>query len=97
MLNSVILSLMSAYTVIGIILTFEIIIKAIRNKKEECPYILIAVKNQAEQIEGIIRTLMQKYPYSDFLLIDLGSTDDTRKILMKLSDDYSRIEIKGDV
>ena len=95
MLNIVIL--VSVFSVIGVILTLELIIKAIRNRHKENPYILIAVKNRAEQIEGIIRTLMRKYPRSEFLIIDLGSTDDTREILKRLAHDYNRIKVKEEL
>ena len=97
MLNSVILALLSVFSFIGVILTLELIIKAIRNRHTENPYILIAVRNRADEIEGVIRTLMRKYPNSEFIVIDLGSTDDTHEILKKLSNDYSRIKVKREL
>ena len=59
---------------------------------------VIRVKNQEENIEGVIRSVIWKFlsrsaggeiPF--ILIVDTGSTDSTEKIARKLCDDYGFI------
>ena len=60
---------------------------------------IIATKNQEQKIEGFIRTLLFRLIYGkeelikDVIVTDLGSKDDTEKILNKLSKDYNCIKL----
>lgn len=63
-------------------------------------YILIAVKNQQDSIEGIIRSIVFKNIYNkrdslfnNIIVADMGSTDDTVNILKKLSKEYSFLKV----
>ena len=64
------------------------------NLKSDGIYMIIAVKNQENKIEGFLRTLLFRLIYGkeefikDVIVTDLDSTDDTKKILSKLSKDY---------
>lgn len=60
--------------------------------------VVIRVKNQEENIEGVIRSVIWKFlsrsaggeiPF--ILIVDTGSTDSTEKIARKLCDDYGFI------
>ena len=59
------------------------------NLKADGIYIIIAVKNQEEKIEGFLRTSLFKIFYGkeedikDIILTDLGSTDKTKEIIDK--------------
>ncbi|MDP4092285.1 MAG: hypothetical protein Q8920_02900 [Bacillota bacterium] len=61
--------------------------------------LILEVKNQEEKIEGILRNLLagnaigRIIPVSSITVIDMGSTDDTLKILKLLSKDYECIKI----
>ena len=69
-----------------------------KNMKADGIYIIIAVKNQEEKIEGFLRSLLFKILYGkeeevkDIIVTDLNSTDRTKEILNKLSTDYEYVK-----
>lgn len=69
------------------------------NLKSDGIYIIIATKNQEKKIEGFLRSFLFRVIYGkeenvkDIIVTDLGSDDDTLKILEKLSKDYDCIKI----
>ena len=68
------------------------------NLKSDGIYIIIAAKNQENKIEGFLRTFLFRIIYGreefvkDVIVTDLDSTDDTMKILTKLSKDYGNVK-----
>lgn len=69
------------------------------NLKPNGIYLIIAVKNQEEKIEGFIRTLLFRILYGkeeilkDIIFTDLNSKDNTKVILEKLEKDYDCIKV----
>ena len=69
------------------------------NLKADGIYIIIAVKNQEERIEGFLRSSLFKLLYGkeeyvkDIIVADLGSNDKTREIVDKMSLDYECVRI----
>lgn len=69
------------------------------NLKSDGIYIIIATKNQENKIEGFLRTILFRLIYGkeefvkDIIITDLDSSDDTMKILNKLSKDYKEIKV----
>ena len=69
------------------------------NLKSDGIYIIIATKNQANKIEGFLRTILFRIMYGkeecvkDVIVTDLNSTDETMKILTKLSKEYNYIKV----
>lgn len=69
------------------------------NMKADGIYIIIAVKNQEEMIEGFLRSSLFKLLYGkeeyikDIIVADLDSTDKTREILDKMALDYECVKI----
>ena len=69
------------------------------NLKSNGIYVIIATKNQENSIEGFLRTLLFRIMYGkedcvkQVIVTDLNSTDDTMKILNKLSKDYDNIKV----
>ena len=69
------------------------------NLKSDGIYIIIAAKNQENKIEGFLSTILFRIMYGkeeyvkDVIVTDLDSTDDTMKILSKLSKDYDAIKV----
>ncbi len=69
------------------------------NLKSDGIYVIIATKNQENKIEGFLRTLLFRIMYGkeecvkDVIVTDLNSSDDTMKILEKLSKDYDNIKV----
>ncbi|MDO5557083.1 MAG: hypothetical protein Q4G05_02410 [Clostridia bacterium] len=65
--------------------------------KNQGIHIIIAVKNQENKIEGFFRNVMFNFLYKKeesidkVLVVDLGSTDDTQKILRKLQEEYNNL------
>jgi uncharacterized membrane protein len=91
-----ILALLGAvYLVLG--LTYSIR-RRIKSQNIGVEFILL-VKNQEEYIEGIIRGIFVEEFLRDvitednFTVIDMGSNDDTLKILEKLKKDYQYINV----
>lgn len=70
-----------------------------KNTKPDGIYIVVAVKNQEERIEGFLRSILFRFLYgkedniNDIIITDLNSKDNTRAILDKLSKDYDCISI----
>lgn len=66
--------------------------------KSDGIYVIIAVKNQEEKIEGFLRSVLFKILYGkeeevkDIIVTDLNSTDRTKEILNKLSTDYEYVK-----
>lgn len=69
------------------------------NMKADGIYIVIAVKNQEERIEGFLRSVLFKILYGkeenikDIIVTDLNSTDKTKEIINKMSTDYECVKI----
>ena len=83
---------------------FEIIkniiyISTYTNFKSDGIYVIIAVKNQEDKIEGFIRSALFKMLYGrddyvkNIIVTDLKSTDSTKEILKKLSQEYECLEV----
>ena len=68
------------------------------NLKSDGIYVIIAAKNQENKIEGFLRTMLFRMIYGkeefvkDVILTDLDSSDDTLKILTKLSKEYDNVK-----
>ncbi len=69
------------------------------NLKSDGIYIIIAVKNQEDRVEGFFRTTIFRLLYGkedcikDIIVTDLDSTDKTKEILNKLSEEYDYIKV----
>ena len=62
-------------------------------------YIVVAVKNQEEKIEGFLRSILFKILYGkedylkNIIVADLKSTDKTKEIAKKLSKEYDCLKV----
>ena len=62
-------------------------------------YLIVAVKNQEEKIEGVIRSILFRFIYgkeeniNNIIITDLGSKDRTPEILEKIGKDYETVDI----
>lgn len=62
-------------------------------------YVIIAVKNQEEKLEGFMRSILFKILYGreeylkNIIVADLNSTDKTKEIAKKLSRDYEILKV----
>lgn len=62
-------------------------------------YVIIAVKNQEDKIEGFLRSILFKILYGreeelkNVIVADLESKDDTKTIAKKLSKDYECLKV----
>lgn len=69
------------------------------NLKSDGIYLIVAVKNQENKIEMFMRSLLFRFLYgnenfvSKIIVTDLDSTDNTKKILNLLQNDYEFIKI----
>ena len=94
--NFIINSILWTFALYGL---FELIKQIIymctyTNMKADGIYIIIAVKNQEERIEGFLRSTLFKILYGkeeylrNIIVADLKSKDSTKEILKKLSQEY---------
>lgn len=96
-LNSILWTL-AIYGLIEIIKTI-IKIYTYTNLKSDGIYIIVAVKNQEDKIEGFLRNFLFRIIYGkeenikDIIVADLDSTDETINILNKLQEDYDEIKV----
>ena len=99
--NFIINSLLWTFALYGL---FELIKQIVymftyTNMKADGIYIIIAVKNQEERIEGFLRSSLFKLLYGkeeyikDIIVADLDSTDKTKEIVNKMSIDYECVKI----
>ena len=99
--NFIINSILWTFALYGL---FELIKQIIymctyTNLKEDGIYIIIAVKNQEEKIEGFLRSILFKILYGkeeyikDIIVADLSSADKTKEILNRMSSDYECVKI----
>lgn len=67
--------------------------------KSEGIYVIIAVKNQEEKIEGFLLLILFKILYGreeylkNIIVADLNSSDNTKEIAKKLSKDYEILKV----
>lgn len=67
--------------------------------KSDGIYVIIAVKNQEDKIEGFLRSILFKILYGreeelkNVIVADLESKDDTKAIVKKLSKDYECLKV----
>lgn len=76
-----------------------IYISTYTNFKSDGIYLIIAVKNQEEKIEGFLRSSLFKLLYGreeelkNIIVADLESTDKTKEIAKKLSNEYECLKV----
>lgn len=64
-------------------------------------YVIVAVKNQENKIEGFLRNFLFRIIYGkeenikDIIIADLDSTDDTANILNRLEKEYKNIKVSN--
>ena len=69
------------------------------NFKSDGIYLILAVKNQEEKIEGFLRPTLFKILYGkedyfkNIIIADLKSTDKTKEIAKKLSKEYDCLKV----
>ena len=69
------------------------------NFKSDGIYVIIAVKNQEEKIEGFLRSILFKILYGredylkNIIVADLKSQDKTKEIAKKLSEEYECLKV----
>lgn len=101
MVNFILNSLLWILALYGL---FEIIRTIINlytytNLKSDGIYLIVAVKNQENEIEVFMRSLLFRFLYgsedylSNIIVTDLNSTDNTKKILHHLEKDYDFIKV----
>ena len=67
--------------------------------KSDGIYLILAVKNQEDKIEGFLRSILFKILYGreeylkNIIVADLESTDKTKEIVKKLSEDYDILKV----
>ena len=89
---------LALYGLIEIIKTL-IYIFTYTNLKTDGIYLIVAVKDQQEKIEGFLRTVLFRLLYGkeenikEVIIADLDSKDETVDILKKLQKDYDCIKV----
>ena len=101
MMDFIINTIFWTFTLYGI---FEFIKNVIyvttyTNMKANGTYVIIAVKNQEDKIEGFLRSILFKILYGreeylkNIIVADLESSDNTKEIAKKMSKDYEVLKV----
>ena len=101
MIGFIIKTIFWTFTLYGI---FEFIKNVIyvttyTNMKANGTYVIIAVKNQEDKIEGFLRSILFKILYGreeylkNIIVADLESSDNTKEIAKKMSKDYEALKV----
>lgn len=101
MLDFILFGILWTFAIYGFIEIVKTIYFALihTNLRNNGIYLIVAVKNQEEEIEGVLRSILFRFIYgkeeniNDIIVTDLGSTDKTPEILEKLSHDYETVEL----
>ena len=101
MIGFIINTIFWTFTLYGI---FELIKNVIyvttyTNMKANGTYVIIAVKNQEDKIEGFLRSILFKILYGreeylkNIIVADLESSDNTKEIAKKMAKDYELLKV----
>lgn len=69
------------------------------NDRNDNLRLILMVKNQQDTIEGVVRNILtgnflrKAIPGGRFMILDMGSDDDTTTILEKLQNDYQYFDV----
>ena len=69
------------------------------NLKSNGIYVIIAIKNQEDKIEGFLRSILFKILYGreeylkNIIVADLESTDNSKEIAKKMSEEYEILKV----
>ncbi len=97
-IKEAVLWIFAIYGFIEIIKTIKQSI-AYTNLKTDKIYFILAVKNQENKIEGIVRSILFRILYGkeetikNLIIADLNSTDDTFQIATKLENEYDNVKV----
>lgn len=75
------------------------IIANYKKYKTDGIHVIITVKNQEEEIEYFLRNIMFRILYGkeeeidEIMLVDMGSTDNTKVILEKIQSEYKNVDV----
>lgn len=99
MLDFILFGILWTFAIYGFIEVLKTIYFSFAHTRSEGIYLILAVKNQEEKIEGFLRSILFRFIYGkeenidNIIVTDLGSTDDTLEILNKIKKDYEIIEV----
>ena len=101
MLNFIIHCIIWTLAIYAIIDIFKTIKSNLIPKRIESNgiYIIVAAKNQEQQIEGFLRSIIFRILYGkedyfkNIIVTDLNSIDNTKEILNKFAKDYNEINL----
>lgn len=102
MINQALLLILCIFAIIGLITILYTVIEAFSHGKQQniSAEIVLYTKNDEDSIEGLVRQTaarlgsgMGNIPADSLTVIDTGSTDETPKILAKLSNDISILNV----
>jgi cellulose synthase/poly-beta-1,6-N-acetylglucosamine synthase-like glycosyltransferase len=85
-------ALISLFAVYGLFHLIYLLFRFFRRDNIK-KYIILEAKNQENNIEAVLRSLMRENPATEIIVIDQGSLDDTMAIVQTLSEDYPYISI----
>ena len=94
------LSFFSVYGLISLVLYFRNLFSDMGVMKGKTIFNVVALKNEEDKAEGIVKSLLFKAMAADsgisdtrVIAIDLGSTDNTLEILKRMEKNYSGISL----
>lgn len=101
MLNFIVCCIVWTFAIYGFVDIFKILWNRRIHKRIETNgiYVIIAAKNQEQQIEMFLRSAIFRILYGkeeylkNIIVTDLNSIDNTKAILEKFSEDYDEIKI----
>ncbi len=84
----VVLSFFAAYGIVQLVVKGMLSLRLRESREDVLTYRVLALKDCEDTVEGLIRSIAWEDIRENLIVLDLGSTDETREILQRLEREF---------
>ena len=92
-METVFIAVLSLFAVYGIVSFIESLLDGFFEKNRMGDKIIIYVKASEERLEGVVRYLVNKNPFSEIFVLDENDSEEIKKIVDNLAKEYAYVYI----